>query len=185
MLIGYIRVSTDDQNLDLQRRAMLAAGVERMFSDQVSGSARERPGLRAALTALSAGDCLVVWRLDRLGRSLPHLIEIVADLASRGVEFRSLTEAIDTTSAGGRLIFHIMGALAEFERALITERTSAGLAAAKARGERLGRRPVLNARQIAHARQLVEVAGEPVASVARSMNVGRSTLYRALRHPSP
>jgi DNA invertase Pin-like site-specific DNA recombinase len=179
VLIGYARVSTDDQNLDLQRRAMATAGAERMFEDCVSGKVRERPGLRAALESCGTGECLVVWRLDRLGRSLPHLIEVVGELAARGVEFRSLTESIDTTTAGGRLVFHIMGALAEFERALIVERTSAGLAAARARGVGIGRPVALSPSQVAHARTLVE-HGEPVNKVAASLGVGRSTLYRAL-----
>lgn len=180
MKIGYARVSTDDQNLDLQERALRDAGVERIFTDRTSGAATARPGLSAALDAASTGDTLVVWRLDRLGRSLPHLISVVAALGQRGVGFQSLNDGLDTTSAQGRLVFHMMGALAEFERALISERTQAGVRAAKARGVRLGRRPTLNAAQIGHAQALIE-SGESPSTVARTLRVGRSTLYRALK----
>lgn len=177
--IGYARVSTEDQNLDLQRAALKAAGCEPVFEDQVSGTAVRRPGLDDALDRLRAGDSLVVWRLDRLGRSLPHLIETIRLIGDKGAGFRSLTESIDTTTAGGRLYFHMMGALAEFERALIIERTRAGMKAAKARGVEVGRKRVLTPAQISHARQLVN-QGESPSAVARSMRVGRSTLYRAL-----
>lgn len=179
MEIGYARVSTGDQNLDLQERALRDAGVAKLFTDKVSGSSASRPGLDKALAALGQGDVLVVWRLDRLGRSLPHLISVVTSLGDRGVGFRSLSDSIDTTTAQGRLIFHMMGALAEFERSLISERTQAGLQAAKARGQRLGRKPALTTAQIAHARQLIE-GGTRTADVARTLNVGRATLYRAL-----
>ena len=177
--IGYARVSTDDQNLDLQRNALTAAGCDPVFEDQVSGMAVPRPGLDQALTRLMAGDVLVVWRLDRLGRSLPHLIETIRLIGDKSAGFRSLTESIDTTTAGGRLYFHMMGALAEFERALIIERTRAGMKAAKARGVEVGRKRALTPAQISHARQLVE-QGESPSAVARSLKVGRSTLYRAL-----
>jgi len=180
MKIGYARVSTDEQNLDLQLRALSAAGVEQTFQDQATGASIKRPGLDGALAKLGGGDTLVVWRLDRLGRSLPHLISTIQGLGDRGVGFQSLTESIDTTTAGGRLVFHIMGALAEFERALIVERTKAGMGAARARGVHLGRLPSLSPAQVSHARKLVE-AGESPTSVAQSMKVGRSTLYRALR----
>lgn len=180
MEIGYARVSTGDQNLDLQEHALSAAGAARIFTDRVSGAATSRPGLDKVLAALATGDVLVVWRLDRLGRSLSHLITLVHDLGERGIGFRSLTEGIDTTTAQGKLVFHMMGALAEFERALISERTRAGLQAAKARGERLGRKPALIASQVEHARKLIE-SGERAADVARSLQVGRATLYRALR----
>ena len=180
MKIGYARVSTDDQNLDLQERALRDAGVDRIFTDQASGVSTSRPGLAAALTASAPGDTLVVWRLDRLGRSLPHLMSVAADGGPRGVGFQSLNEGLDTTSAQGRLVFHLMGALAEFERSLISERTQAGVQAAKARGVRLGRRPTLNASQIEHARALIG-SGESPSAVARTFRVGRSTLYRALR----
>jgi len=181
MRVGYARVSTDEQNLDLQRRALKAAGCARIFADQgVSGAARKRPGLDKALESLSNGDVLVVWRLDRLGRSLPHLIEIVQALGGRGVEFQSVSEAIDTTSAGGRLVFHIMGALAEFERSLISDRTRAGMAAAKARGQVVGRPRKLTRKQIEHARKLIASEDGTVTAIARILRVSRSTLYRSL-----
>jgi DNA invertase Pin-like site-specific DNA recombinase len=180
MLIGYARVSTGDQNLDLQLRALKAAGCEQIFEDQVSGVAVKRPGLDGALAVLGQGDVLAVWRLDRLGRSLPHLIEVIRDLGARGAGFRSLSESIDTTTAGGRLFFHMMGALAEFERSLIQERTRAGMRAARARGAPVGRRKALTAAQVQHARKLIE-GGESPSAVARSLKVGRATLYRALK----
>ena len=180
MLIGYARVSTDDQNLALQRDALEVAGCDRTFEDHgISGATRVRPGLDSALAALSTGDVLVVWKLDRLGRSLPHLVETLTTLGEREIGFRSLSEAIDTGSAGGRLVFHLMAALAEFERALIVERTTAGLKAARARGVRVGRRKSLTAAQVAHARLLLD-GGEHAAAVAKSLKVSRSTLYRAL-----
>jgi DNA invertase Pin-like site-specific DNA recombinase len=180
MKIGYARVSTDDQNLDLQERALSDAGVGQIFTDRVSGATQSRPGLDAALAALQKGDTLVVWRLDRLGRSLPHLISVVAELGNRDVGFQSLSDQLDTTSAQGRLVFHMMGALAEFERALISERTRAGVQAARARGVRLGRRPTLTASQIEHAKSLI-ASGESPSAVAHTFRVGRSTLYRSLR----
>jgi DNA invertase Pin-like site-specific DNA recombinase len=179
MKIGYARVSTTDQNTDLQLEALKRAGCEQIFEDQVSGAVKKRPGLEKALAVVDAGDVLVVWRLDRLGRSLPHLIEVIAELGDRGAGFRSLTESIDTTTAGGRLVFHMMGALAEFERSLIQERTKAGLQAAKTRGVIGGRPRALSKAKIAHARKLID-AGESPAAVAKSLGVGRSTLYRAL-----
>lgn len=179
MKIGYARVSTTDQNTDLQLEALKRAGCEQIFEDQVSGAVKKRPGLEKALAVVGAGDVLVVWRLDRLGRSLPHLIEVIAELGDRGAGFRSLTESIDTTTAGGRLVFHMMGALAEFERSLIQERTKAGLQAARSRGIVGGRPPALSKAKIAHARKLID-AGESPAAVAKSLGVGRSTLYRAL-----
>lgn len=179
MLIGYARVSTDEQHIDLQRNALREVGCERIFEDKVSGIVRARPGLDAALAALGAGDVLTVWKLDRLGRSLQHLVEVVAALGERGVGFRSLTESIDTSSAGGKLVFHIFASMAEFERALIVERTHAGLAAAKARGVRLGRKNALTRTQIEHAKVLVAAGTSPTV-VARTLKVGRSTLYRGL-----
>ena len=143
MLIGYARVSTEDQNLALQLDALRAAGCELIFRDEgVSGSATDRVELNKALGALAAGDVLVVWKLDRLGRSLAHLMQIVTRLEADAIGFRSLSEVIDTTTASGRLLFHVVGAIAEFERNLISERTSAGMAAAKARGQHLGRERV-------------------------------------------
>lgn len=180
MRIGYARVSTAEQSLDLQEKALREAGCERIFRDKgVSGSQRSRPQLEKALNALGQGDILVVWKLDRLGRSLAHLIEIVGNLGDRDIGFASLSESIDTTSAGGKLIFHIMGALAEFERSLIVERTKAGMAAAKARGEHLGRKRKLSHDQLKHAQALVS-EGRPRAEVARLLNVNPSTLYRRL-----
>lgn len=181
MIIGYARVSAADQNLALQRDALTAAGCERVFVDEgVSGSVITRRGLDDAMAALKAGDTLVVWKLDRLGRSLSHLVSLIAELGARGVSFRSLSDPIDTASAGGRLVLHIMGALAAFERSLIVERTQAGIQAAKKRGTHLGRRPSLAPAQIDHARTLIE-RGESPRAVARTMRVGKSTLYRALK----
>ena len=181
MKIGYARVSTDDQTTALQLDALKRAGCTKTFKDHgVSGVAKDRPGLERALKALRKGDVLVVWRLDRLGRSLGDLIEIINALAARGCGFLSLTENIDTTTAGGRLVFHLMGALAEFERSLIGERTRAGLRAARARNVQLGRRPTLDARQVAHARKLVN-AGERVEAVAASLGVNYTTLWRAFK----
>jgi DNA invertase Pin-like site-specific DNA recombinase len=148
MLIGYARVSTDDQNLDLQRDALQKAGCEQIFTDRISGTKDRRPGLEEALSHLRSGDTLVVWRLDRLGRSLRHLIDTVTTLQERGIGFKSLTESIDTTTSGGKLVFHIFGALAEFEREIIRERTNAGLQAARARGRNGGRPKKLTNKQI-------------------------------------
>src|SRR5690554_181631 len=180
MIIGYARVSTLDQNLELQRDALEKAGCEQVFEDHVSGSTTERPGWAQAQTALRKGDTLVVWRLDRLGRSLKHLIDTVNELHARGVGFKSLNENIDTTTSGGRLVFHIFGALAEFERELIRERTQAGLAAARARGRKGGRPRKLTPRQVATARTLLKDREHTVTAVAEMLGVSRSTLYRAL-----
>jgi len=180
MNIGYARVSTEEQNPDPQRQTLKAAGCEQIFEDQVSGMATMRPGLDQALACLGAGEVLMVWRLDRLGRSLSHLIDTVKLIGGKGAGFRSLTESIDTTTAGGRLVFHMMGALSEFERALIVERTCAGMKAAKARGVDVGRKPALTAAQVSHARLLID-GGESPSAIARSLKVGRSTLYRALQ----
>ncbi len=179
--IGYARVSTDDQNLDLQRDALRAAGCAIIHEDQgISGGVTSRRGLEAAMASLQAGDILTVWRLDRLGRSLPHLLNVAGDLEARGCGFVSLTEAIDTSSAGGRLVFHIMGALAEFERALISERTRAGLQARRRRGQRLGRRPKLAPSDLAAAKADLAVGGK-VAGIASRLGVNRVTLWRALK----
>lgn len=180
MKIGYARVSTVDQNANSQRDALRAAGCEKVVTEKVSGVSAKRPKLEKLLRSLDAGDVLTVWRLDRLGRSLPHLIEVVHDLEEKGANFQSLTEGIDTTTAQGRLTFHLMGALAEFERSLIVERTQAGLKAARKRGVRVGRPPALTAAQIKHARKLIE-SGERPSAVAGSLGVDRSTLYRALK----
>lgn len=181
MLYGYARVSASDQKAQLQLDALQAAGCQQVFVDEgISGSRTTRPALSKAFAALKAGDVLVVWRLDRLGRSLSHLIQLAGQLDEQGIGFRSLTEAIDTTSSSGRLLFHIMGALAEFERNLIVERTQAGLAAAKRRGTRLGRRPKLTPAQVDHAAKLIE-GGESPRNVARTLGVSPATLYRLLR----
>ncbi len=145
MLIGYVRVSTNDQNTELQRNALECAGCELIFEDKISGTKSDRPGLKKLLRTLSEGDTLVVWKLDRLGRSMRHLVILVEELRERGVNFRSLTDAIDTSTPMGRFFFHVMGALAEMERELIVERTRAGLEAARAKGRIGGRRPKLTA----------------------------------------
>jgi DNA invertase Pin-like site-specific DNA recombinase len=180
MKYGYARVSTGDQKADLQTAALDKAGCGRVFTDVASGASAGRPELARCLKSLRAGDVLVVWKLDRLGRSLPHLVAVLAELQARGVAFQSLTEAIDTGSAAGRLMGHILGALAEFERSLIVERTQAGLQAAKRRGQRLGRRPALSPEQVRHARALL-ADGESPAAVARLLKVCRATLYNSLR----
>ena len=180
LVVGYARVSRTDQTLALQRDALKAAGCRRIFSDHgVSGSATRRRGLDAVLAYLKQGDTLVVWKLDRLGRSLFHLVQIISELGEREINFRSLSDPIDTASPGGRLVLHIMAALAEFERSLIRERTCAGLAAAKRRGRKLGRRRSLNVDQIDRARRLIR-EGRSRGDVARRLGVARSTLYLAL-----
>jgi DNA invertase Pin-like site-specific DNA recombinase len=165
MLVGYARVSTAEQSLALQQDALAAAGCARTYTDVASGAVNDRDGLADALDYVRSGDTLVVWRLDRLGRSLKQLIERVTALEARGVGFRSLTEAMDTTTSGGRLIFHVFGALAEFERAVIRERTLAGLAAARARGRVGGRPPALNPAQVEMARALLADRTRPIREV--------------------
>lgn len=179
--IGYARVSTDDQNLDLQIHALEGVGCELIFTDKISGTAHERPGLRKALRALRPGDVLVVWRLDRLGRSLEHLVELMKTLGLSGKGFHSLTETIDTTSATGRLILHVMAALSEFERSLIAERTREGLKAARRRGTRLGRPPLMDAVKLDLARQLIADRTLTMAAIADRVGVSTPTLYRALK----
>ncbi|MGQ5487839.1 recombinase family protein [Thauera sp. ZXT1-4] len=179
-LIGYARVSTAEQDSALQTDALHKAGCERVFEDTASGAKADRPGLADALAYLRNGDVLVVWRLDRLGRSLPHLIETVGKLEARGVGFRSLTENIDTTTPGGRLIFHVFGALGQFERDLIRERTKAGLTAAAARGRKGGRKPVVTADKLQRARELV-ANGLNVREAAARLKVGKTALYAALQ----
>jgi DNA invertase Pin-like site-specific DNA recombinase len=182
MLIGYARVSMQDQTPALQMDALRAIGCERIFTEQASGGQRDRPQLRAALDYMreGAGDMLIVWRLDRLARSLGQLIETVEGLETRGIGFRSLTEAIDTTSAGGRLVFHLFGAMAEFERGLIRERTRAGLDAARARGRIGGRPPALTPADLMAARAMLRDPDISVEAVARRLGVAPSTLYRHL-----
>jgi DNA invertase Pin-like site-specific DNA recombinase len=181
MNIGYARVSTGDQNLDLQRRALEAAGCASIFEDHgFSGAAVERPGLTRALATAQNGDALVVWKLDRLGRSLPHLVEIISGLREAGVGLRSLQEQIDTTSAGGRFYLHILAALAEFEREMIRERTKAGMASAKRRGKHVGRPPKLSKEQVAHAREQIASEGQTRVAIAAQFGVNVATLRRAL-----
>jgi DNA invertase Pin-like site-specific DNA recombinase len=177
--IGYARVSTTEQDLALQLDALAKAGCARVFEDRASGAKAERPGLAAALNFAREGDILTVWKLDRLGRSLPHLIETVGALERRGVSFRSLTEAIDTTTPGGRLVFHIFGALGQFERDLIRERTRAGLDAATARGREGGRKPVVTDEKLRRAHAL-RAQGFTVREVAARIKVGKTALYAAL-----
>ncbi len=183
-LVGYSRVSTGDQTADLQRDALAAIGCERIFSDTASGASTERPELTAALNYLRIGDVLCVRRLDRLGRSLKHLVEVVADLQERGIGFRSLHENIDTTTPTGRLTFHIFAALAEFERDLIRERTVAGLAAARARGHLGGRKPSLTKKKIEVAQRMYDAGDSTVADIAKVLGVSRATVYRHLRRSS-
>lgn len=179
-LIGYARVSTLDQDPALQLDALSAAGCAKVFDDRASGARADRPGLRQALDYARDGDVLIVWKLDRLGRSLPHLIETVAALERRGVGFRSLTEAIDTTTPGGRLVFHLFGALGQFERDLIRERTRAGLTAAAARGRKGGRKPVVDAEKLKRARDMV-TKGLTVREAATRLKIGKTALYEAIR----
>lgn len=183
MNIGYARVSTEDQNLDLQRQALEAVGCASIFADHgFSGAAVERPGLTRALAAAQDGDTLVVWKLDRLGRSLPHLVEIISGLREGGIGLRSLQEQIDTTSAGGRFYLHILAALAEFEREMIRERTKAGMASAKRRGTHVGRPRKLSRQQLAHARDQI-ASGKPTrVAIAAQFGVSVSTLRRALNN---
>jgi len=181
MTIGYARVSTDEQNLDLQRQALTAAGCETIYEDRgISGAAPIRPGLDQALQAVQPGDVLTVWKLDRLGRSLPHLIHIIDGLGKAGAGFASLSENIDTTTAGGQLVFHMMGALAEFERSLIGERTRAGMQAAKRRGKQVGRPPGLSAAQLSHARELRN-EGRTLSEIAELTGVHPRTVSRAFK----
>jgi DNA invertase Pin-like site-specific DNA recombinase len=183
MLVGYMRVSTDSdrQVLDLQRDALLAAGVDErhLFEDRASGSRDARAGLGKALAFIRDGNCLVVWKLDRLGRSLPHLLTTVTDLKERGVAFRSLTEQINTTTPQGELLFHIFGALAQFERALIQERVQAGLAAARRRGRRGGRPVAIDAEKLGAVIAALD-GGATKAAVCRTLGVRRSTLIDSL-----
>lgn len=178
--IGYARVSTTDQDTALQLDALAGAGCSKVFEDHASGVQANRAGLRAALAFMREGDVLVTWKLDRLGRSLPHLIEMVAELGQRGVGFRSITEAIDTTTPSGRLVFHLFGALGQFERDLIQERTRAGLAAAAARGRKGGRKPVITDDKLKRARGMVD-KGLTVREIAMRLRVGKTALYKAFK----
>ena len=180
MLVGYARVSTQEQDLTLQLDALHGAGCEKLFEEKASGAQRDRPALQAALAYMRAGDTLVVWKLDRLARSLKQLIETVEDMGTRGIGLRSLTEAIDTTTAGGKLIFHLFAALAEFERGVIRERTLAGLQAARARGRLGGRPPALQPKDLAAAMAMLKDPEITVLEVAQRLGVAASTLYRHL-----
>jgi DNA invertase Pin-like site-specific DNA recombinase len=180
MFIGYARVSTQDQDLALQLDALGEAGCERVFTEKASGAQRERPQLQAALAYMRAGDTLVVWKLDRLARSLKQLIETVESLGERSIGLRSLTEAIDTTTSGGRLVFHLFASLAEFERSIIRDRTLAGLAAARARGRMGGRPRSLSAQDLTIAKALLRDPEITMDQVAQRLGVAPATLYRHL-----
>lgn len=177
MFIGYARVSTDDQNLNLQRDALTGAGVEKIYEDRLSGVKAARPGLEKALDVARAGDVLVVWRLDRLGRSLKDLIAMMETLEERGIELHSLQESITTHSSGGRLVFHLFGALAEFERNLIRERTQAGLSAARARGRKGGRPKALDPQKRTLAVKLYSEGQHPIDEICQMMGISKPTLY--------
>ncbi len=177
MLIGYARVSTEDQHLDLQHDALKKAGCEKTYEDKKSGAKADRPGLAAALEYARAGDQLVVWRLDRLGRSISDLIALVRQMDEAGVQLRSLTEGIDTSTINGKLTFHLFAALAEFERALVRERTRAGLEAARARGRMGGRKHRLSADKRRHAVELYRAKGKTVSEICKLMGISKPTLY--------
>lgn len=177
MLIGYARVSTTDQNLALQKEALEKAGCERIYEDTISGTKVERPGLTKAFDMLRSGDTLVVWKLDRLGRSVKHLITLVGDLNAEGVHFKSLTDSIDTSTPSGRFFFHVMASLAEMERELIIERTRAGLEVARALGRKGGRKRSMTDSKIDSAKKLL-FGGVPPRDVAKDLGVSLATLYR-------
>jgi len=182
--VGYARVSTVDQDPALQLDALASAGCTKVFEDRASGARADRVGLQSALDYVRDGDVLIVWKLDRLGRSLPHLIETIRTLEKRGVGFHSITEAIDTTTPGGRLVFHLFGALGQFERDLIRERTRAGLIAAAARGRKGGRKPVVNPEKLRRARGIID-HGLTVREAASRLKIGKTALYEALRKQAP
>lgn len=181
MIIGYARVSTQDQNFELQVDALRVAGCEQVFEEKITGKLRERPELIQCLRSLRTGDTLVVWKLDRLARSLKDLVEIINDLDDREIGFKSLTESIDTTSSGGRLVFHIFGALAEFEHSLIRERTIAGMQAARARGRKGGRKPVMSKSDIQKANAMLSDPNITKKEVAEHFGVSRVTLNASLK----
>jgi DNA invertase Pin-like site-specific DNA recombinase len=183
MLVGYCRVSTQDQTLNLQLDALQQAGCEKTFQDVASGAKADRPGLLQALGYAREGDTLVVWRLDRLGRSLKHLIEVVESLERRGIGFKSLREAIDTTTSGGKLVFHIFCSLAEFERQVIQERTKAGLEAARARGRKGGRRQILSPKKIEMGKTLASDPNRPIQEICKLLQISTSTYYRYIHEP--
>ena len=181
MNIGYARVSTQDQNLDLQNDALKGAGCDKIYTDKMSGAKTNRPGLEEILGFIRKGDTLVVWKLDRLGRSLKHLIQVMQLLDDRGVYFKSVQESLDTSTPGGKLIFHVFGALAEFERDIIRERTLAGLAAARARGRVGGRPRKLSKKQVEMAKKLIGDPTIPIAEICGTLGVSKATLYRYVR----
>ena len=183
MLIGYARVSTQDQNLELQREALAKAGCQKVFEDKVSGTRADRPGLGKTLEMLREGDTLVVWKLDRLGRSVKQLVDLVGELHKQGVQFRSLTDSIDTGTPSGRFFFHVMASLAEMERELTVERTRAGLAVAKQLGRKGGRKPKMTDSKIESAKKLL-ASGVPPRDVAKNLGVSIPTLYRRRRYKS-
>jgi DNA invertase Pin-like site-specific DNA recombinase len=180
MRIGYARVSTDDQTLNLQRDALKRSKCREVYEEQASGKSTGRPQLEGCLKSLRAGDTLVVWRLDRLGRNLADLVSLIAELEQRKINFESMTEKIETISPAGRLVFHVFAALAEFERNLIRERTMAGLSAARARGRTGGRPSKLSVKEIKTIRGLLKSAEMPVAEIAARFGIARSTLYRSV-----
>lgn len=179
MMIGYARVSTQDQNLDLQTEALTRAGCEKIYEDKISGIRAERPGLIRALEMLREGDTLVVWKLDRLGRSVKQLVDMVGELHQQGIQFKSLTDAIDTGTPAGRFFFHVMASLAEMERELIIERTRAGLDAARQLGRKGGRKRLMTQSKVDSAKKLL-LNGVPVREVAKNLGVSLPTLYRWL-----
>ena len=181
MQIGYARVSTEDQNLDLQNDALKQAGCDKIIEEKASGAKTDRTGLVEALSYLRKGDTLVVWKLDRLGRSLQHLIQVVNQLREKGIYFRSIQESLDTSSSGGKLIFHIFGALAEFERDVIRDRTMAGLAAARARGRVGGRPKIMTDKKVRLAKTLLADHTNTIDDVCETLGVSRATLYRYLK----
>ena len=184
MLIGYARVSTQDQHLELQREALQRAGCEKILEDKLSGTLAQRPGLSMALDVLRTGDTLVVWKLDRLGRSVKQLVDLVGALHTQGVHFKSLTDSIDTSTPSGRFFFHVMASLAQMERELIVERTRAGLQVARQRGRKGGRKPKMTASKLASAQQLL-AAGTPARDVAQNLGISVPTLYRWLPASTP
>ena len=181
MNIGYARVSTQDQTLALQKDALEKIGCNKIFTDTASGAKAERIGLEEALKYVREGDTLVVWRLDRLGRSLKHLIETITELNNRKIGFKSIQENIDTTTSGGKLVFHIFGALAEFERNLIRERTNAGLQAARARGRKGGRPKSLTGKKVVMVQALYNDKNNTVDEICKTLNISRATLYRYIK----
>lgn len=184
MLLGYARVSTTEQTDSLQRDALDAAGCERIWTETASGARTDRPQLADLLNHARAGDTIVVWRLDRLGRSLKHLVETINDLQTREIGLRSITESIDTSTPAGRLVLHVFASLAEFERDLIRERTSAGLAAARARGRKGGARPKLSPSQVATLKRMYDSREHTGDEIADALGVSRNTVYRYLRRAS-